>query len=274
MLKQRILTALILIPLVIAGILYLPVPAIASILALLVLQGAWEWSRLAGMHVIGMRIAYVGVLALMLWLIWQQMDNDLLMESLANSSAIFWLLATCWIFFPGLGKQKTLLNMFVKLLAGIFVLALAWFAMVTVQAAPQQGPLWILYLLFLIWIADSGAYFAGRAFGRHKLAPVVSPGKTWEGVAGALTLVFLYSLTAAYWMPITEEQVFTVILISLLLVPISVIGDLFESLMKRQSGIKDSGQLLPGHGGVMDRIDSLTAVFPVYLWMASLADLI
>jgi phosphatidate cytidylyltransferase len=273
MLKQRILTALILIPLVIAGILYLPVAAIAVILAVLMLQGAWEWSRLAGLQTAAMRIAYVALLALILWFTWQQMGAGMLMQPLLLCSAIFWLLATLWIFFPVLGKQKTTVNTLVKLIAGIFVLLLSWYALVTVHADEKQGPLWILYLLLLIWIADSGAYFAGRAFGRHKLAPVVSPGKTWEGVAGALALVCLYALTAPYWLPIAAGQASTVIWISLLLVPVSVIGDLFESLMKRQSGIKDSGQLLPGHGGVMDRIDSLTAVFPVYLWMASVVGL-
>ncbi len=274
MLKQRILTAVILIPLVLAGILYLPVIAIASILAVLMLQGAWEWSRLAGLQQRTLRFAYVALLALVLWLLWRQMGTDTWRPMMAYSSAIFWLLATVWIFLPQLGKQQNVLNTSVKLLAGLFVLGLSWYALVTIQAAPQLGPRWILYLLFLIWIADSGAYFAGRAFGRHKLAPVVSPGKTWEGVAGALLLVFLYSLTAPYWLPLTEGQASTLVAISLLLVPVSVIGDLFESLMKRQSGIKDSGQLLPGHGGVMDRIDSLTAVFPVYLWGASLAGLL
>ncbi len=274
MLKQRILTALILIPLVISGILYLPVAAIAAILAILMLQGGWEWSRLAGMQSGAMRGVYVAFLAVVLGLVWWQMKPGMLIQGLVTASAIFWLLATLWIFFPQLGKSKTIVNMLIKLGAGILVLLLSWYALLAVQATPQQGPVWILYFLFLIWIADSGAYFAGRAFGRHKLAAVVSPGKTWEGVAGALVLVFLYSLTAPYWLPLTEGQAGTIIWISLLLVPVSVIGDLFESLMKRQSGIKDSGQLLPGHGGVMDRIDSLTAVFPVYLWMASVAGLI
>ncbi len=269
MLKQRILTALILIPLVIAGIVYLPTWAIAIILAALMLQGAWEWSRLAGLQNNPLRVAYVVTLFLLLWYCWSSMADQSLLQVLAKVAAIGWVLATLWIFFPALGQQKSVLHTIIKLLAGVFVIAVTWVAMVNLHAQAEHGPRWLLYFMFLIWIADSGAYFAGRAFGKHKLAPVVSPGKTWEGVAGAVVMVLIYSLTAQYWLPVSEDNLMPVILLSLFLVPVSVIGDLFESLMKRQSGIKDSGTLLPGHGGVMDRIDSMTAVFPVTMWIAT-----
>jgi len=274
MLKQRILTALILIPLVIAGIIYLPTSAIAGILAVLLLQGAWEWSRLAGCQSNIARVAYVITMALVLWYCWTVITDQSFTRLLANVAAVGWLLATLWIFFPSLCKEKSLPNLIVKLLAGIFVIGITWVAMVNQHAQTQQGPLWVLYFMFLIWIADSGAYFAGRAFGRHKLAPVVSPGKTWEGVAGAALMVLVYAYLAQYWLPVNAGQMVGVILVSLFLVPVSVIGDLFESLMKRQSGIKDSGQLLPGHGGVMDRVDSMTAVFPVTMWIATQVEFI
>jgi len=269
MLKQRILTALILIPLVIAGIVYLPTSAIAIILAILMLQGAWEWSRMAGLQTQLERFVYVFAVLLMLWYGWSIRGDQALTQLFANAAGITWILATVWIFFPSLGQNNSICSTIVKLLAGIFVIVLTWVAMVHQHAQSEHGPLWVLYFMFLIWIADSGAYFAGRAFGKHKLAPVVSPGKTWEGVAGAAVMVFLYSLTAQYWLPVGADHVMQIILLSLFLVPVSVIGDLFESLMKRQSGIKDSGTLLPGHGGVMDRIDSMTAVFPVTMWIAT-----
>lgn len=268
MLKQRLLTAFILIPLVIAGILYLPVMGIAIIFALLMLMGAWEWSRLSGIQSSAVRALYTLLLACLLGFLWYDVGVKAQMQTIANTALAFWLLASIWVFTPGLAQAETRFNSLIKLLAGIAVLAPSWYALVSIHASPQMGPQWILYILFLIWIADSGAYFAGRAYGRHKLAPIVSPGKTWEGVAGAFLLVLLYSLSAPWWLPVAESKGFTLVWVSLLLVPVSVIGDLFESLMKRQSGIKDSGHILPGHGGIMDRFDSLTAVFPVTLWIA------
>lgn len=267
MLKQRLLTALILIPLVIAGTLYLPIVAVAIIFALLMLMGAWEWSGLCGIQSVSIRAFFVVLFVGMLWYLWQDLGSRTQLQTIANTAAVFWLLATAWIMAPNLTQAKTRYNAFVKLLAGLIVLVPAWYAFISIHAS-EQGPQWILYILFLIWIADSGAYFAGRAYGRHKLAPSVSPGKTWEGAAGGFALVLLYALSAPFWLPVAEGKGLILVLLSLLLVPVSIIGDLFESLMKRQSGIKDSGHILPGHGGVMDRFDSLTAVFPVFMWIA------
>ena len=128
--------------------------------------------------------------------------------------------------------------------------------------------------MVLVWVADSGAYFAGKSFGKHKLAPNVSPGKTWEGVFGALILVIFYSLIAPFWLPIENDMIKWLVIVSAVLVPLSIIGDLFESLMKRHSGIKDSGKLLPGHGGVLDRIDGLTPAIPVFMLIALITELI
>lgn len=268
MLKQRILTALILVPLVIAGILYLPVIGIALIFGLLMLMGAWEWSRLSGVQSIVVRTSYVVLIGAIFGLLWFDIGTLSQRHAITNTAVAFWVLATIWVITPGLARTQNFFNSFLKLLAGIAVLAPSWYALVSIHASTQMGPQWILYIFFLIWIADSGAYFAGRAYGRHKLAPIVSPGKTWEGAAGAFVLVLLYSLSAPFWLPVAADKGFTLVWMSLLLVPVSVIGDLFESLMKRQSGIKDSGHILPGHGGIMDRFDSLTAVFPVTMWLA------
>lgn len=268
MLKQRVITAFIMIPLVVAGILYLPVAGIAIVFGLLMLLAAWEWAQLAGLTSQLARASYVLIIAAIFWLLWLDIGTHSQMLTIANTALAFWLLATVWILTPALAQAKNQFNSLLKLCAGIVVLAPSWYALVSIHAAATMGPQWILFILFLIWIADSGAYFAGRAYGRHKLAPVVSPGKTWEGAAGAFVLVLLYSLAASLWLPLAEGKAFVLILGSLLLVPVSIIGDLFESLMKRQSGIKDSGHILPGHGGIMDRFDSLTAVFPIAMWLA------
>ncbi|MES9871768.1 MAG: phosphatidate cytidylyltransferase, partial [Candidatus Sedimenticola sp. 6PFRAG7] len=150
-----------------------------------------------------------------------------------------------------------------KSLLGVFVLVPAWAALVMIHGYGEKGPMLLLFSLTLTWVADSGAYFAGRRWGRVKLAPAISPGKTREGVYGALAGSVLWGLLLAWYAP--ELGPLPILVIFCLLVcVISVIGDLFESLLKRQAGIKDSGNLLPGHGGVLDRIDSMTAVAPVF----------
>jgi phosphatidate cytidylyltransferase len=272
MLKQRILTAIILIPLVIFGILYLPSYAVGLILGAVMLQGAWEWSRMAGLTISWQRFIYVLVLLMLMIYFWSGIDSPVLTKLLAPIALIGWSLAALWVFFPGVFSKKSFSGILVKLLAGAFVIVLSWYAMISMHMQLQHGPLWFLYFMGLIWVADSGAYFSGKAFGLHKLAPAVSPGKTWEGVAGALVLVCLYAVLSIWWLPVDMNQLVPLLAVSLFLVPVSVLGDLFESLMKRQSGLKDSGTLLPGHGGIMDRIDSMTAVFPITMWITTQVD--
>ena len=141
-----------------------------------------------------------------------------------------------------------------------------WLALVVLHSRPDQGPHWVLFLLVLVWVADSGAFFAGRQFGRTKLAPKVSPGKTWEGVFGALIACALFAFGYARFLELQGLALTGFILISLVTVLFSVAGDLLESLLKRQHGVKDSGTLIPGHGGILDRIDSLFAAAPIFLF--------
>ncbi|MEN8176090.1 MAG: phosphatidate cytidylyltransferase, partial [Pseudomonadota bacterium] len=149
------------------------------------------------------------------------------------------------------------------LVAGVVLLSAAWAALVSVHRGSPAGAELTLYLLVLIWGADSGAYFAGRIFGKRKLAPALSPGKTVEGAAGAILAAVLLALFYAWWrQPGTDVGLFS--LLSIVVVVVSIAGDLFESLLKRREGVKDSGTLLPGHGGVLDRLDSLLAAAPVY----------
>ena len=276
MLKQRILTAVILIPLVVWGILFQSTRVIALIYAALILQGSWEWSRLAGVNQIAMRAIYVLFIAVLLWYLYQGGfgKTELMLEN-AWLAVIWWCAAFFWVLMPTLASQKNNLIVILKLFVGVLVLTPSWYALANIHSLPGDGPVWLLYGLVLIWIADSGAYFAGRAWGKHKLAPVVSPGKTWEGAMGGFVLVAIYAWVASvWWLPVNSPQQYLFIGLSLVLVPVSILGDLLESLMKRQSGIKDSGHLLPGHGGVMDRIDSMTAVMPLYLWLLITASIV
>jgi phosphatidate cytidylyltransferase len=151
-----------------------------------------------------------------------------------------------------------------KSLAGVLVTVPAWASLVLLHSREPDGPYVILYLLVLVWAADSGAYFAGRKWGKRKLAPVISPGKSWEGVYGGIALCSVLAVAVGLAYGETLKQAAGLLLVSLLTVMFSIVGDLLESLMKRQAGIKDSSNLIPGHGGVLDRIDSLTAAAPVF----------
>ncbi len=265
MLKLRLLTALVLAPAAIAAILLLPTSALEWVFAAMILAGAWEWSRLSGLRRVMSRALYVTVTALLLWVVATVWQRPGLLGAIMIATLLWWVLAFLWIMVYPAGPSGRPALTVVGLVAGVFVLVPAWLALIALHSAPQHGPLWVLFVLALIWIADSGAYFFGRRWGKRKLSPRVSPGKTREGVYGALALVLVYAVAAGWLLHVPESRFVAFVLLCLVLVPVSVVGDLFESLIKRQSGFKDSGALLPGHGGVMDRIDSLTATAPVFL---------
>ena len=163
------------------------------------------------------------------------------------------------------------LDVTLNLLAGVFIIIGAFVAITGLHQAAQYGATYILVLLLLIWVADSAAYFSGKRFGRHKLAPLVSPGKTWEGVAGAALATVLFALLTAYLLAFDRREVLLFVVLALCTLAFSILGDLIESLFKRRAGVKDSSRLLPGHGGILDRIDSLMAAAPVFLLGLSLA---
>lgn len=258
MLKQRILTALILLPLVLGAIFFLATPWFALAMVLPVAIGAWEWSNIMGLKSQSSRVLFtalvVAALALEYWLC---------LDSVLYLAAAWWLLAVLLVkLYPG--RTQLWASPQVMGIIGLLVLAPAWWGLIVLHRQ-EGGALWLLYSLVLVWGVDSGAYFAGRAFGKHKLAPNVSPGKTLEGLVGGLLVTGVIAmLVATQTAALSSVGLGWFLMVSLISVLASVFGDLAESMFKRQRGIKDSSQILPGHGGVLDRIDSITAALPVF----------
>ncbi len=269
MLRQRIITALILIPLVIGGILWLPSAQLGLALGLFVLIGAWEWSALIGIEHWSRRLAYVGLLASLLFNIFFLLEQAWAMLPVLLVAVVWWLWGWRAIvdYVGALGVERAAL--FRNLLVGVVVLVPSWAALLLLHSQPERGPALLILLLVLIWAADSGAYFAGREFGKRKLAPLVSPGKTWEGVMGALLAVSLVALVGGRLLELDGWRYWGFFVLCWITTVFSIEGDLMESLYKRRAQVKDSGVIFPGHGGVLDRIDSLTAAAPVFtvgLW--------
>ncbi|WP_116812929.1 phosphatidate cytidylyltransferase [Steroidobacter cummioxidans] len=254
MLRQRVITALVLAPFVLLVILWVPHPITAAILALLVAAGAWEWSAFPGFTHRSTRWAYVAFIAACVVLAWYLGVDSVESNLLLHASLVWWVLALLWI-----GLAPASVNRATAAAAGLFALVPVWIALVRLHA---QGPQLMLFLLLLVVAADIGAYFAGRALGKHKLAPRVSPGKTWEGVGGGLVAAALMAAFGVWWFSMDTVPFMA---LCVLVAIASVVGDLTESMFKRHAGLKDSGNLLPGHGGVLDRVDSVTAAAPVFL---------
>ena len=271
MLKLRVISALIMAPLVIYGVLYLDNPVFSAILGAILLAGAWEWSHLIPLRTIVARLVYTCVLGVLMWLVWW-LGLEALINPLLLLAFVWWLCALLWLSQPKFLAQASLLNSSLKMLAGALVILPAWAALSSLHANGERGPALTLLLLLLVWLADIGAYFAGRQWGHRKLAPAVSPGKTWEGVYGGLLLSLLFAAIAGWFYSHSLGWTLSFMMVAVVTVMFSVAGDLLESLMKRQSGIKDSGHIIPGHGGIFDRIDSLVAAAPMFLigfqWLA------
>ena len=242
-------TATVLIVLLLAGLFFLPRTGVALLMALIVAIGGFEWARLCGLGVMESRLyaaaIVIGLLALVSVEVWRP-------AFLAGSA--FWILAVpAWLWLGLNARQRSGL-----IPLGFLVLVPPALAMVALE------PLDALLALAVAWIADTAAYFAGRRWGRRKLAPSISPGKTWEGAAGGLIGAAAYAMILSILFAGMQGTRMAAFLgAAALLVAVSVVGDLFESAVKRQAGVKDSGSILPGHGGMLDRIDSATAVLPV-----------
>ena len=268
--STRILTALVLIPVTIAALFLLPPRAWGALTLVVVIIASNEWAMLSGYRKQSGLLLVAGTLligACLLFTPWPGFDAgggwpEAMVVSICGAATLFWVvIAPAWLYFGWRIESKIVLT-----LVGWLALTATWVAVVQLQT---RSPALLLALMAIVWIADSAAYFAGRRFGKRKLAPAISPGKTWEGVYGGLIAVAVYALAllpfaegAGYSAPILAPSAIAWAALALGLAGLSVVGDLFESQLKRQRGVKDSGKLLPGHGGVLDRIDALMAALP------------
>ncbi len=254
MLGQRVLTAIIALA-VLAIVMFVLPPAVARIvITLLMLGAAWEWSGFIFREQKLQRSLYVLFIAILLGLLFMELHESVLVNSVLRISLGWWLAALAWMFF-----YPTPIARPVAWICGALVIVPAWLAL---DLLYLRRPELLLFALLIVWVADIGAYFVGKGFGRVKLAPRISPGKTWEGVLGGLCAVMLLAAAGA---PLLGIDIAVLLPFCLAVAMISIVGDLTVSMFKRNAGMKDSGTLFPGHGGVLDRIDSVTAAAPLFV---------
>jgi len=251
MLRIRIITAIISLLILGAVLFVLPPEVAALVIAFLVLAGAWEWSGFLGLSSDSSRWLFValigGLMATVALLVPERS------ELVLQIACVWWFIAFIWTFF-----FPTPIPVAIRWLAGALVLVPLFVALLFLY---RVSPHILLFALLIVWVADIGAYFAGKQFGRVKLAPSISPGKTWEGVFGGLIMV---AILTAVWTHFTAMELAVMLPFCLAVGALSVVGDLTVSMFKRTAGIKDSGKLFPGHGGVLDRVDSVSAAAPLF----------
>lgn len=259
MLRQRVITAIALLALFLAALFFLPAPGWALLVIAMVMQGTSEWARLAQLSGKAANGYWWLTLVVMTGIVLLDMNHALPHLPVYALAVLLWLVvAPAWLALGWQVRQPVLMA-----LTGWAILIPTGLAMMDLRAA---NPWWLLGVMGLVWVADIAAYFAGRKFGKTKLAPRISPGKTWEGVIGALLGAAIYVPLVIWlggWSGTAYEALPVLTLIAWVGVGLAVLGDLFESAIKRQAGVKDSGALLPGHGGLLDRIDALTSTLPL-----------
>jgi len=255
MLKQRIITALMISLPLVAVLLFMPPLFSIGLFALVVVLGAWEWSALLSLQSKWSRVMYVLMVFVFLALAWRYLRDPAYLPLLLQVALLWWVTVLVWMMCCPQHKSTWL-----TAVAGVLTLVPAW---ISIGCLLLLNPQWLLFMLLMVIGVDVGGFLFGRRFGRTKLAPRVSPGKTWEGVIGGVLLSILVIVAGAYWF---AQPMGSFLMVSLLTVVMSVVGDLGESLFKRHAGLKDSGNILPGHGGILDRIDSITAAAPVFLY--------
>lgn len=282
MLKQRVITAVVLLAILLPALFYRTALPFCSVALVLIAAGAWEWARLNGCAQ-GLSVLLALACVVLCGLSWYAGFLDKPLPMLWTLAGSGWVLAGAWLLRQGVpGWQRIPKGL--RLFGGLVALWLTWLA---VAQARVIGINFLLSVLLLVWVADIFAYFAGRAFGgrfsKSRLAPSISPGKSWEGVWGGMAGVVLLSLVwagldtgspnafsgslyARLW---TQHGVVVMLVAVIFLAAMSVVGDLVESLIKRSAGVKDSSSLLPGHGGVLDRVDALLPALPLAMMLAS-----
>lgn len=272
--KQRIITALILAPLVILGIFKLPLIGFIIALTAITLLGFWEWTQFTESN---SRIAALvpAVVVTGLSFLFISPDAASLNQLATPHYTVLALGFAWWIIASGMAitypkttnlwqNSKALRHVFGFLTLIPFLWSVIILRASDISVDPYHGAKLVLYVCFLVWAADSGAYFAGKSMGKRKMAPHVSPNKTIEGLIGGIIAALIVGWLFAGWFDIQFTSPIHMVIITLITVVISVLGDLVESMFKRVSGIKDSSNIIPWHGGILDRIDSLTAAFPVF----------
>lgn len=274
MTRTRVIAALVMAPLAIAAVLLLPTQWMVALAAVVVLGGLWEWLRLAGVDDgLARSTLLIANLLLILALVWASASDPngsmVLLKLFCVAAVIGWLLVAIWLRHPQFASAPDARSRMIKLTAGTLVMVPAWCALGLIHAGEPNGHRWLLLALAIVWAADTGAYFAGRRFGgklfkERRLAPRISPNKTIEGLLGGLLLAVVVGVVCAPLAGAAANQLPAVALVALLAAGFSVLGDLFESLLKRHAGVKDSGNLIPGHGGLLDRLDGVLAALPVF----------
>lgn len=259
MLRTRILTAAVLACMLLAGLFLLPAPWAVFCFGAVFIIGAWEWGGFGALQGVASRAAYAAGVGLLLLLTWRWTADRQHLLLLLDAACAWWVIALLWLSLAPSRHHPAL-----ALVCGLPVLVPAFVSLARLDASSgglARGPQLVLWLVLLVIAADIGAYFAGRSMGKRKLAPRVSPGKTWEGALGGLLMVALVAWLGALHFGMALPST---LLFGCAVGIFSIVGDLTESMFKRAAGLKDSGTLLPGHGGLLDRIDSVTAAAPLY----------
>ncbi|MDE3211062.1 MAG: phosphatidate cytidylyltransferase [Pseudomonadota bacterium] len=263
MLLQRTLTALVLAPMVILLILLAPTALFAVVVSAAFLGALREWTQLSGLTSRAWRNTLLLAATVVFAVIWMQRATALTPLLLAAGVA-WWLLACAWLRHFAFAAAPTRENRALKLVAGAFVIFPSYVALLSMHEHVPHGHAWTLLALLVVWASDIGAYFSGRTFGKRKLAVQISPGKTWAGAYGAMLAGVVVASVGGWLLDVRQGQLLALALLGAVTVAVSIVGDLLESLMKRHAQVKDSGTLIPGHGGLMDRLDSVFAALPVF----------
>jgi len=274
MTRTRLLAALVMAPVAIAAILLLPTDWMMALAAIVFLLGLWEWFDLAEIEdTLARTVLLVAHLALMVALIWASWSSEgfslVLLKLMTLVGVIWWLLALAWLGRSSFASDHDTHARVFKLAAAALAVIPAWCALAWIHASEPNGHRWLLTALMVVWAADTGAYFSGRKLGGklfkgRKLAPKISPNKTIEGLLGGMLLATVVGVLFSLFAGTGAAQLPAVALVSLLAALFSVVGDLFESLLKRHAGVKDSGDMIPGHGGILDRLDGVLAALPAF----------
>ena len=274
MLKTRIITAIVLLAVLLPILFLLPPIYLSGFFLLAVLAGAWEWSRLIAPGANKSAVVYA-ILCLAIIFALLGLSDPVWQFALLSMSVMFWIFNAPFILARGMNMSLAKWRYFYGTL-GLIVLPATWFALIFLR---EIGLIFMLTTMALVWIADIGAYFVGKAFGKHRLAAQISPGKSIEGALGGLLICYAYALLCVFYLPL-ESTLFgawamrfgwlPMLLMVTVLTAFSIFGDLFESQLKRLAGVKDSSYLLPGHGGVLDRVDALIPVMPIAALLAGL----